>query len=342
MTDEGKRRLSTRRLRRGLAVAICIVAWLLLWPIVYTLFGPNWHPVIPGKVYRSAQLPPAVLPDYVRSYGIRTIVNLRGAFTDSRWYGPQRRVVDELGITQVDLHLSVFHAPPPEKIRRFIEILETAEYPILIHCRRGADRTGIASTIVLLLQDGISYHDATAQLSLHYGHFGIGKTRHFHEFLRCYEDWLQKTGQEHSAALFRHWAMNIYNGIHNATITAMRFPHGIRQHRPVTAEITLRSTGWKALQFRPTKAAGVHIISRWNGLASGKPGPEQWAGFLAADVLPDHTMTLRVPIAPMPAGRHQLTFYLYLPRQQLKTPIGKTIVDVPSHDAIYLPDVTNP
>src|SRR3954468_14621923 len=36
------------------------------------------HAVVPGELYRSAQPTPELIADYQKSYGIKTIINLRG------------------------------------------------------------------------------------------------------------------------------------------------------------------------------------------------------------------------------------------------------------------------
>src|ERR671922_1591104 len=55
----------------GLALAACGHAG-------YVVFGPNFHAVVPGAVYRCAQPSGPRLERWVRRYGIRTVVNLRG------------------------------------------------------------------------------------------------------------------------------------------------------------------------------------------------------------------------------------------------------------------------
>ena len=51
-----------------------------------------------------------------------------------------------------------------------VEFLRDAPKPLLIHCRAGSDRTGLACAIYVAARGG-SYHDAQEQLSLYYGHF---------------------------------------------------------------------------------------------------------------------------------------------------------------------------
>ena len=48
--------------------------------------GGNEHTVIPGKVYRSAQLSRERLQRTIADKKIRTVVNLRGCCPDMGWY----------------------------------------------------------------------------------------------------------------------------------------------------------------------------------------------------------------------------------------------------------------
>ena len=50
------------------------------------ILSGNLHTVVAGEFYRSAQVIPKRLETYQQLYGIRTIVNLRGANPQSTWY----------------------------------------------------------------------------------------------------------------------------------------------------------------------------------------------------------------------------------------------------------------
>jgi hypothetical protein len=56
----------------------------------------------------------------------------------------------------------------------------------LIHCFRGADRTGLASTIAKLLRTDADLPDALQELTINFGHVRIGKVAQLDRFFQLY------------------------------------------------------------------------------------------------------------------------------------------------------------
>jgi protein tyrosine phosphatase (PTP) superfamily phosphohydrolase (DUF442 family) len=175
------------------------------------LFGFNEHTVVPGKVYRSAQLTHDKLMRVIAEKKIRTVINLRGCCPEMDWYMGEARATHDSGISQEDLTLSAKRYPPPGEIRRLVEVLDRTEYPVLIHCARGADRTGLTSAIVMLLFTRVDLRTARRQLWPRYGHFAaVGRTNVLDEFLDFYERWLAGRSEEHTPERFREWVAKEY------------------------------------------------------------------------------------------------------------------------------------
>jgi CheY-like chemotaxis protein/protein tyrosine phosphatase (PTP) superfamily phosphohydrolase (DUF442 family) len=133
----------------------------------------NFHPVIPGELYRSAQLSPAQIETYVRDNGIRTIINLRGENKQSDWYNQEVDTAHRLGVKHIDFKMSAMKILTPDKADQLVGILRSAAKPILIHCRSGADRTGLVAVIYSQQIAGMDPKTAEQQLSIAYGHIGI-------------------------------------------------------------------------------------------------------------------------------------------------------------------------
>ncbi|WP_245411781.1 dual specificity protein phosphatase family protein [Phyllobacterium leguminum] len=133
----------------------------------------NFHVIAAGEAYRSAQPTPAEIDAYSKEYGIKTIINLRGASPDSRWYRAEEHEAAKLGITLIDFRMSAGEELTQARAAQLIAILEKAQKPILIHCKAGADRSGLASALYLAVVDRAKKSTAGQQISLRYGHISL-------------------------------------------------------------------------------------------------------------------------------------------------------------------------
>jgi protein tyrosine/serine phosphatase len=159
--------------RRSIAAA-CIVA--LLSPGAFLgarqLTG-NFHEVIPGELYRSAQLTPAQIASYHKQYGIKTIVNLRGEGEQRGWYEAEVGEARRTGIQHINFRMSARKELATEQAKELLAILEAAPKPLLIHCKAGSDRSGLASALYLAVLKKAGEDKAAGQLSFFYGHIPL-------------------------------------------------------------------------------------------------------------------------------------------------------------------------
>ena len=133
----------------------------------------NFAEVVPGVLYRSNQPTALQVADYAERYGIKTIVNLRGSGEDAAWYKNEVAAARALGIKHVDFKMVASKQLTVEDSHRLVALLRDAPKPILIHCKSGADRTGLASVIYLNRIAGVDEDIAERQLSIRFGHFSI-------------------------------------------------------------------------------------------------------------------------------------------------------------------------
>src|SRR5437868_10481343 len=98
------------------------------------------------------------------------------------WYEDEGRVTWQRDIQQEDINLSASRMPSASELRRLVEVLDRTEYPILLHCKRGADRTGLTSAIVGLLLTDMPFDQARGQLGLRYGHLALGRPAYLDGF----------------------------------------------------------------------------------------------------------------------------------------------------------------
>ncbi|MDP9836022.1 protein tyrosine/serine phosphatase [Neorhizobium huautlense] len=133
----------------------------------------NFHTVIAGELYRSAQPSPGQIERYVQQYGIRTIVNLRGENENQSWYADEVATARKLDIRHIDFGMSAYKRLTGPEADRLVALLKDAPKPILIHCLSGADRTGLVSVIYSNQVAGLPEAQSERQLSILFGHVGI-------------------------------------------------------------------------------------------------------------------------------------------------------------------------
>ncbi|WP_195180298.1 tyrosine-protein phosphatase [Mesorhizobium sp. INR15] len=147
-----------------------VAAGLALWA-AFVQLTHNVHVVEPGALYRSAQLSPTMLDEMIQAHHIRTVINLRGAAPGEAWYDQEAAAVHDAGVTLVSLPMSANREPDGALLADLIQTLRTAPRPILVHCKSGSDRTGLAAALFELLNEGKTAAEADNQLSFRYGHF---------------------------------------------------------------------------------------------------------------------------------------------------------------------------
>jgi len=166
----------------------------------------NWGVVESGRLYRSNHPTPWQLEQAVRRHGIRTVINLRGHRETCGSDALGREAAAALGLVHIDAPLESRGAPHKDRILRLAGIFERMEEPALIHCKSGADRTGLAAGLWLLVR-GRPVDDALRQLSLRFGHVAAARTGILDAFFRAYAAFVKRNGPKP----FLDWVRDDYD-----------------------------------------------------------------------------------------------------------------------------------
>ncbi|HIC23661.1 MAG TPA: hypothetical protein EYO84_09560 [Planctomycetes bacterium] len=131
----------------------------------------NLHPLDPPRAWRIARGSRSAgdFQVILEQLGIRTAIDLRRANSSDQAAG--QIDFDSLGIDYHNLHLRSSDLPHPQPLIKFIELLEEAERPLLLYCKRGKDKTGFGSALYRHLVCGESIPEAWRQLRfIPFGH----------------------------------------------------------------------------------------------------------------------------------------------------------------------------
>lgn len=164
----------------------------------------NFARVAPG-IYRSNQPSPQRLRAIHAQVGLKSVLNLRGVSRQS-FYLFEKETCAELGLRLVDVAFSATQAPRRTHLLHLIKLLDELPKPVLIHCKSGADRTGLAAAVYLLVHGQRSIAEAKRQLSLRYTHVATSAAGIQDHLLRWYEHDFGQTGIG-----FEDWVSTVYD-----------------------------------------------------------------------------------------------------------------------------------
>lgn len=265
----------------------------------------NEHTVVPGRVYRTAQLKPDRLAAFIADKGVRTVVNLRGVCSNMAWYLDECRVTNAANVNQEDITLSAKRLPAPSEVRRLVEVLDGTAYPLVLHCQRGADRTGLAATAARLLLTGDSLPAARLQLWPRYGHLAVGRTAVIDKFFDYYAAWLAARGAPHAPDRFRQWVGTDYcPGAYRAKLELLG-PTRVAAHRGFALEVRATNTSVEPWDFTPGAAGGFRLRYTLT-TAAGTNVRRAYCGQFARLVRPGGSVVLACGLPPLPPGEYVL------------------------------------
>lgn len=187
----------------------------------HPMFGANFAEIAPQQAYRSAQLRESLGPILAQNH-IGTVLNLRGGSDRDPWYRHEVEAVAKAGADFYDLPLQPNRRPTQGELLTLVDLFERCRYPILIHCKSGADRTGMVSGLYLMMRAGTPPEAAIKAFSITHSHIALGGPEHLHEPFLEYASWLKSRHLTHSADRFRHWLRDEYEG-----------PDGGREFQPI-------------------------------------------------------------------------------------------------------------
>ena len=144
-----------RRLVPGLLAFSLSLAGLQAASISEVIGVSNFHQV-DEHVYRGAQPSDRGFAALAKA-GIKTVIDLRGE-------GSEQAAVENAGMRYIRMPWSGYRAPTDSQIEQVLSLLnDNTRWPVFVHCRRGADRTGTAIACYRVSHDHWTNENALAE-----------------------------------------------------------------------------------------------------------------------------------------------------------------------------------
>jgi len=120
-----------------------------------------------------------------------------------------------LGIALINLRIFSRSLPYKEDLEKIREVISSAHYPALVHCKSGADRAGFFCVLYRIYRLGEPVENAMSELSFRFGHFSAAETGILDYFFRAY-----LSNRAISGVDFDYWVRETYDRA------------GLREERP--------------------------------------------------------------------------------------------------------------
>jgi uncharacterized protein (TIGR01244 family) len=134
---------------------------------IFRAIYPNRYS-LSHRAWRSSQPAPHDIKRLAKR-GLKTIINLRGD-RDCGSYRLEEIACRRHGVQLINFTVKSRQAPERKVFHDAKALFETIEYPVLLHCKSGADRVGLMSVLYMIFKEGLPVEEAKNQLSLRYGH----------------------------------------------------------------------------------------------------------------------------------------------------------------------------
>lgn len=135
-----------------------------------SLPGVNNFGRVTDHLYRGAQ-PSKEGFAQLKRLGIGIVVNLRDGRGEPV---KEQRTVDTLGLRYVPIPWSPFGVPTDAQVAEFLELIrENPQTTIFVHCREGADRTGVMIAVFRIADDNWTSRQALREMKAFHHHFWL-------------------------------------------------------------------------------------------------------------------------------------------------------------------------
>ncbi len=165
----------------------------------------RWHNEgqVADEFFRSNHPDAAALATW-KARGIVDVISLRPS--RGAVHAFEAEVCAELGLRLLNAPLTSREAPRAENLVKLLDLFDTLDRPVLMHCKSGADRTGLAAALWHIHVEGQPVATARKHLSLRFLHVKFSKTGVLDRVLDAYAERLRS-----GPIAVRNWIENEYD-----------------------------------------------------------------------------------------------------------------------------------
>ncbi|MFH0954087.1 MAG: tyrosine-protein phosphatase [Verrucomicrobiota bacterium] len=164
--------LKTSRTRRILAYVLAALALLAGTKYGTRLFVlDNFGVVEEGRIYRSGQPTLHQLEKLIRTHGLRTVINLREPEAPPALLRGEQALCDQAGVRMIRLEMPGDGRGSHKQYDEAVAVLrDPTNLPVLVHCARGAYRSGAVIAAYRVLAQGWSQEQAVQEMERYRAH----------------------------------------------------------------------------------------------------------------------------------------------------------------------------
>lgn len=148
----------------GVAVSLIIAISLAISYGRHHVFPKRFFTVMPGQIYRSGEMEEGPFLRVMNKHQIRTILTLLNYEPDDPEQVFEQQVAKERGIKLIRISM------PGDGLARFDHLdvaadvlADNSNYPVLVHCAAGVNRTGAVIAAWRMKHCGWSFEDSIAE-----------------------------------------------------------------------------------------------------------------------------------------------------------------------------------
>lgn len=183
-------------MKKTILIFVAVAVLAAVGYYVYSInINHNFKTISEGKVYKSGVIPPDEMDEYIKKYGIKSVVDLRRPGTNDLVNNPEKtpelvaekKAVEAAGGKYFDVGSE--QIPDQATLDRFYAVMDNPDnYPVLIHCHHGEGRAPLYSAIYQIEYEGVANEEARVNARtflVEFSPFGEGKPKG--EFLKNYK-----------------------------------------------------------------------------------------------------------------------------------------------------------